>query len=111
MTVMRRIYAALGTVGAVAACVLIALFLLRQHDIDKAGAWASVIGLAPAVLGLWLTVRTGQTGGPSASAQQSNEAKDHATMFIVQDGTQTIYQSGPILQAPGRDDRHEPSES
>jgi len=97
MNAMSSRAAGAATLAGVAIiCASIAWFLVRQHSLDHAGAWAGIIGLALgvplAVYGLWLAIKPSRRLAPPLPSQhhQTNNARDGGTVYAVQQGDQHI---------------------
>jgi hypothetical protein len=88
----RRVLGLLLAVLVVLGCAGMAWFLLRQQHVDRAGAWAGIIGLAGlplAVWAIWLALHP-----PPVAEQpkvQTNQASTGGTVYAVQDGNQTVH--------------------
>ena len=85
----RRVAGVGATVVVVVGCVTVVWFLLRQHGVEKAGAWAGVfglLGLQMSVWGLWLVtkpiVRSALTMSMAAHLQ-GNKAGDSDTTYAL----------------------------
>ncbi len=99
-------------------CVVVAIFLHRQ-GVDRAGAWASIIGLLGipiGMLGVWLawphsSGTVDQSNSPPTVRIQHNSASEGGTTFAVQDGLQIIdYDRSPdqtnrVSQEKNKDDQ------
>jgi hypothetical protein len=93
-----------------AACVVVGLFL-RGQGVERAGAWAGIIGLLGLPLGalaVWLAWPRGKDEAAERTrAQQGkvqfNTASRGGTVFGTQDGSQRVDYHGSTGPALGRE--------
>jgi hypothetical protein len=90
----RRALGLLVAAVVVFGCAALVWFLLRQHHVDRAGAWAGIIGLAGlplAVWALWLALRPVPEPPAPQPNVQVNRASKSGTVYAVQEGNQTVH--------------------